>query len=231
MIGTDAFQEVDTYGLSVPITKHNYLVRSVEELLRVIPEAFSVAASGRPGPVVIDVPKDVQCAMMEIDSWPEPGMREEGPELIDAEVRRAAAMINRAKKPILYLGGGVIQSGSANEALSLAEKGSIPSALTLMGLGVVPHDHPLNLGMLGMHAARYTNMALERCDLLVAVGVRFDDRATGKVAEFCPDAKIIHVDIDPSELDKIKTSHASITGDVADSLKALAAAGREDGTC
>ncbi|WP_319466763.1 acetolactate synthase large subunit [uncultured Pseudodesulfovibrio sp.] len=221
MIGTDAFQEVDTYGLSVPITKHNYLVRSVEELLRVIPEAFSVAASGRPGPVVIDVPKDVQCAMMEIDSWPEPGMREEGPELIDAEVRRAATMINRAKKPILYLGGGVIQSGSANEALSLAEKGSIPSALTLMGLGVVPHDHPLNLGMLGMHAARYTNMALEKCDLLVAVGVRFDDRATGKVAEFCPDAKIIHVDIDPSELDKIKTSHASITGDVADSLKAL----------
>lgn len=221
MIGTDAFQEVDTYGLSVPITKHNYLVRSVEELLRVIPDAFRVAASGRPGPVVIDVPKDVQTAMLEFDEWPEPGKCAPGPELIPVEVERAAAMINQAQKPILYLGGGITQSCSAADALTLAEKASLPTVLTLMGLGVVPHDHPLNLGMLGMHAARYTNLAMEECDLLIAAGVRFDDRATGKVAEFCPNAKIVHIDIDPSELDKIKTTTASVSGDIADILEAI----------
>jgi len=221
MIGTDAFQEVDTYGLTVPITKHNFLVRSVEELFDVIPAAFRIASSGRPGPVVVDVPKDVQMAMAEFDAWPEPGKRDTQPELIMGEVERAAKMINESEKPILYLGGGVIQSDSSADALALAEKGGIPSALTLMGLGVVPVDHPLCLGMLGMHAARYTNMALEECDLLVAIGVRFDDRATGKVPEFCPNAKIIHIDIDPSELDKIKMAHASVTGDVADTLKAL----------
>jgi len=221
MIGTDAFQEVDSYGLSVPITKHNFLVRSAEELFEVIPNAFRIACSGRPGPVMIDVPKDVQMAMVEFDAWPEPGIREIEPELIMGEIKRAAKMINEAEKPILYLGGGIIQSGSAADALALAEKGTIPSALTLMGLGVVPVDHPLCLGMLGMHAARYTNMAIEECDLLIAIGVRFDDRATGKVAEFCPKAKIVHVDIDPCEFDKIKTAHASVTGDVTDTLKAL----------
>ena len=221
MIGTDAFQEVDTYGLSVPITKHNYLVRSVEELLTVIPEAFRVASSGRPGPVVIDVPKDVQTALLEFEAWPEPGEPEAGPEIMDAEIRHAAQMINRAKRPILYFGGGVIQSDASAEARELAEKGNIPSVVTLMGLGLMPTDHPLYLGMLGMHAARYTNLALEQCDLLVAVGVRFDDRATGKVASFCPQANIIHIDIDPSELDKIKTATASISGDVRDCLRAL----------
>lgn len=221
MIGTDAFQEVDTYGLSVPITKHNYLVRSVEELFSVIPNAFRIAASGRPGPVVVDVPKDVQMTEYEFEEWPEPGGRETGGEFILAEVERAAKMINEAEKPILYMGGGIVQSGSASEALELAEKGSIPTALTLMGLGVVPNDHPLCLGMLGMHAARYTNMALEECDLLVAVGVRFDDRATGKVPDFCPKAKIVHIDIDPSELDKIKMATASVTGDIAVIIKAL----------
>ncbi|BDQ32608.1 acetolactate synthase large subunit [Pseudodesulfovibrio portus] len=221
MIGTDAFQEVDTYGLSVPITKHNFLVRSAEDLLHVIPAAFRIAASGRPGPVVIDVPKDVQMAEVEFDEWPEPGMPEPTAELIPAEVQRAADMINRAEKPILYLGGGVIQSGSAGLARELAEKGGIPAAMTLMGLGIMPTTHPLDIGMLGMHAARYTNLALDECDLLVAIGVRFDDRATGKVPEFCPNAKIVHMDIDPSELDKIKTATASVTGDVKDSLAAI----------
>ncbi|WP_272699849.1 acetolactate synthase large subunit [Desulfovibrio sp. Fe33] len=221
MIGTDAFQEVDTYGLSVPITKHNFLVRSAEDLLRIIPDAFRIAASGRPGPVVIDVPKDVQMAEVEFDEWPEPGVPDATPELFRGEIEHAATMINRAKKPILYLGGGVILSDSSAEALAMAEKGAIPSVMTLMGLGAIPSGHPLNLGMLGMHAARYTNLALEECDLLIAVGVRFDDRATGKVSEFCPKAKVIHMDIDPSELDKIKTAHASVRGDVADVLKAL----------
>ena len=221
MIGTDAFQEVDTYGLSVPITKHNFLVRSAEDLLEVIPAAFRIASSGRPGPVVIDVPKDVQTALVEFDQWPEPGKPEATTELIPKEVERAAAMINQAEKPILYLGGGVIQSGASGLAREVAEKGSIPAAMTLMGLGIMPTDNPLNIGMLGMHAARYTNLALEECDLLVAIGVRFDDRATGKVPEFCPKAKVIHMDIDPSELDKIKTANASVTGDVADSLAAM----------
>lgn len=221
MIGTDAFQEVDTYGLSVPITKHNFLVRSVEELFDIIPNAFRIAASGRPGPIVVDVPKDVQMAEYEFDVWPEPGGRGAGPEILSAEVRRAAKMINKAKKPIFYLGGGIVQSGTAEQALELAMKASIPTALTLMGLGVVANDHPLCLGMLGMHAARYTNLALEECDLLIAAGVRFDDRATGKVPEFCPKAKIVHIDIDPSELDKIKTAHASVTGDIADIFQAL----------
>ncbi len=221
MIGTDAFQEVDTYGLSVPITKHNFLVRSVEELFDVIPNAFRIAASGRPGPIVVDVPKDVQMAEYEFDAWPELGGRGAGTELIHAEVERAAKMINEATKPILYLGGGIVQSGSSADARALAEKGSIPTALTLMGLGVVPNDHPLCMGMLGMHAARYTNMALEECDLLIAIGVRFDDRATGKVPEFCPKAKVVHIDIDPSELDKIKMAHASVTGDITDIITTL----------
>ncbi|QJB57775.1 acetolactate synthase large subunit [Pseudodesulfovibrio sp. zrk46] len=221
MIGTDAFQEVDTYGLTVPITKHNFLVRSVEELMDVIPNAFRIACSGRPGPVVVDVPKDVQMAVLEFEEWPEPGIRDAGPELFVQEVEHAAKMINESRKPILYLGGGIIQSCCSEVARDFAEKSSIPTALTLMGLGVIPFDHPLNLGMLGMHAARYTNMALEECDLLIAAGVRFDDRATGKVAEFCPNAKIVHIDIDPSELDKIKTAHASVTGDVCDALQAM----------
>ncbi|MBI9078345.1 MAG: acetolactate synthase large subunit [Pseudodesulfovibrio sp.] len=221
MIGTDAFQEVDTYGLSIPITKHNFLVRSAEELFEIIPNAFGIACSGRPGPVVIDVPKDVQMAVVEFDAWPEPGVREAGPELIAGEIKRAASIINKAEKPILFLGGGVIQSGSAEDALALAEKGAIPSALTLMGLGVVPSDHPLCLGMLGMHAARYTNLVMEECDVLIAIGVRFDDRATGQVAKFCPSAKIVHIDIDPCEFDKIKTTYASVMGDVFDILKVL----------
>ncbi len=221
MIGTDAFQEVDTYGLSVPITKHNYLVRSVDELLHVIPDAFRIAVSGRPGPVVIDVPKDVQTAMLDFEAWPEPGGRTAGPELMAPELSHAARMIDEAERPILYLGGGVIQSGSSEQALALAERASIPCAFTLMGLGIMPMDHPLCMGMLGMHGARHTNLALERCDLLIAVGVRFDDRATGKVPGFCPNARVIHMDIDPSELDKIKNAHASVTGDVADSLKGL----------
>ena len=221
MIGTDAFQEVDTYGLSVPITKHNYLVRSIEELFDVIPNAFRVACSGRPGPVVVDIPKDVQTAIYEFESWPEPGCRNDCTDVLGAEVCKAAKMINEAQSPILYLGGGVIQSGASEQAVELAETGAIPTATSLMGLGVIPSSHPLNLGMLGMHAARYTNMALEQCDLLIAVGVRFDDRATGKVAKFCPQAKIIHIDIDPSELDKIKTAHASVTGDIAEVLKSL----------
>lgn len=221
MIGTDAFQEVDTYGLSIPITKHNFLVRSAGELLDVVPEAFRIAASGRPGPVWIDVPKDVQNETIEFEDWPEPGEAAAPPLADEAELQRAAAMINAARRPVLYLGGGVIQARAGDLATALAEKASIPATMTLMGLGAVPSDHPRSLGMLGMHAARYTNLVLEECDLLIAAGVRFDDRATGRVAQFCPHAQVIHIDIDRSELDKIKTAHVGIHGDVGQVLQSL----------
>ena len=221
MIGTDAFQEVDTYGLSIPITKHNFLVSSAEELLEVIPRAFEIAASGRPGPVLIDIPKDVQSQAIEISELPEPGCTRPAPKADQALVAQAAALINAAERPILYLGGGVVHSGAAASAIELAEKAGLPTVMTLMALGAMPVDHPLALGMLGMHAARYTNLALEECDLLIAVGSRFDDRATGKVAAFCPQAKIIHIDIDPAELDKIKTAHIGITADVQEALNQL----------
>ena len=221
MIGTDAFQEVDTYGMSIPITKHNFLVRSAGELLDVIPEAFRIAASGRPGPVLIDVPKDVQNQKISLAAWPEPGCREPVPPGDPAAIARAAGMINAAQCPILLLGGGIIHSGADRAAVRLAEKAAIPTTMSLMGLGAMPADHRLALGMLGMHGARYTNMAMEQCDLVIAAGTRFDDRATGKVVHFCPQAKIIHIDIDPSELDKIKTAHVGIVGDVGQVLESL----------
>ena len=221
LIGTDAFQEVDTYGLSIPVTKHNFLVRSAAELFTVIPESFRIAASGRPGPVLIDVPKDVQNQVVDVHTWPEPGRADPGPAFALTDVLQAAELINTAARPILYIGGGVIHAGAAPLVTRLAEKAGIPVTMTLMGLGAVPMDHARAIGMLGMHAARYTNLALEACDLLIAAGVRFDDRATGKVAAFCPDARILHIDIDPSELDKIKTAHVGIVGDVREVFEAL----------
>ncbi len=218
MIGTDAFQEVDTYGLGIPITKHNYLVGSASELLEVIPNAFRLAASGRPGPVWVDIPKDVQNERIEVREWPEPGRPDPLPAAAPELIERAAAMIDAAQRPILYLGGGVIHSGAAPLAVELAEKSRLPTVMTLMALGAMPAGHPLSLGMLGMHGARCTNLALEECDLLIAVGARFDDRATGKVSAFCPNAKIVHIDIDHSELDKIKTAHVGIRGDVGNVL-------------
>jgi len=221
MIGTDAFQEVDTYGMSIPVTKHNFLVRSAAELLKVIPAAFRIAASGRPGPVLIDVPKDVQNQVVELHAWPEPGRPDPAPAFAMADIAQAAELINTAARPILYIGGGVIHAGAAPLVTRLAERAGIPTTMTLMGLGAVSTDHPRAIGMLGMHAARYTNLALEACDLLIAAGVCFDDRATGKVAAFCPKARIVHIDIDPSEVDKIKTAHVGIVGDVREVLEVL----------
>ncbi|MBX7247228.1 MAG: acetolactate synthase large subunit [Candidatus Sumerlaeaceae bacterium] len=222
MIGTDAFQEIDTYGLTIPITKHNYLVRSAAELLDVIPDAFRVATSGRPGPVVVDVPKDVQNARIELEDFPEPGKADAPPPVRDEEVAHAATMINSARRPVLFIGAGIIASEASEILRTIAGRTSIPVVSTLLGLGAMPDDHPLYLGMLGMHGARSTNMILEESDLLIAAGVRFDDRATGKAAEFCPNAKILHIDIDPSELGKIKQPTLGITGDVGSVLRALA---------
>lgn len=220
MIGTDAFQEVDTVGITRPITKHNFLVKSADKLLEVIPRAFALAQAGRPGPVLVDVPKDVQNELIEFDAWPEPRPALSPPLDIDA-LRLAAQLIDQAERPVLYLGGGIIHSGAADLAVQLAEKASLPTTTTLMALGAIAADHPLNLGMLGMHAARFTNLALHECDLLVAIGARFDDRATGKVAGFCPGAKIVHIDIDAAELSKIKTAHVGIVGDATQTIRQL----------
>jgi acetolactate synthase I/II/III large subunit len=222
MIGTDAFQEIDTYGLTVPITKHNFLVRSAAELLDVVPDAFRIAASGRPGPVVIDVPKDVQNESIEFDAFPAPGDADPRRRPRPDDVARAAALIDAAKRPVFLVGAGVIAADGCDALRRLVDAAAIPVAATLLGLGALPHDHPLFLGMVGMHAARCTNLVLEECDLLVGLGIRFDDRATGKASEFCPRARIIHVDIDPSELGKIKQPCLGIAADVGETLRALA---------
>jgi acetolactate synthase-1/2/3 large subunit len=221
MIGTDAFQEVDIYGITVPITKHNFLVRSAEELLTVIPDAFRIAMSGRPGPVLVDVPKDVQSQRISFTEYPAPAIADPLPPLDPDAIEEAARLINEAEQPVLYLGGGVVHSGAASLAVTLAEEAGMPTTMTLMGLGAMPADHPLSIGMLGMHGARYTNFVLEEADVLVCVGARFDDRAVGRAAQFCPNAKIVHIDLDRSELHKIKAAHVAIHADVGNALEAL----------
>jgi len=221
LIGTDAFQEVDTYGLTLPITKHNFLVRSAAELLEVVPMAFQLAESGRPGPVAIDVPKDVQNATIEIGVLPEPGKRQPLPPCPDESVDALAHLLAQAQRPVLYLGGGVIASDASALARALAHRASAPVVSTLMALGAIPPDDPLYMGMLGMHGTQGTNFLLEEADLVLAIGARFDDRATGKVAEFCPRATIAHIDIDPAEIGKIKTAFLGLVGDAADILRRL----------
>ncbi len=221
LIGTDAFQEVDTYGMSMAITKHNFLVRSARDLLDIIPEAFRIALSGRPGPVLIDIPKDVQTQAIEFNSFPEPGAAEALPTPSRKSLEKAARMINASKRPILYIGGGIIHSNASDSVRDLAEKAQIPVAMSLNGLCAMPTDYPLSLGMLGMHGAPYTNLAFEECDLIIAAGTRFDDRATGKLAEFCPGAGIIHIDIDPSELNKLRQTHAAVRADAGKFLEVV----------
>lgn len=222
LIGTDAFQEVDTYGLTIPITKHNFLIRSIDELFKVIPQAFKIAESGRPGPVLIDIPKNIQNQVLENVSFED--------EHIDISVeyaypedlvKKTVEMINTAKRPILYIGGGVIHSDASQELYDFAKKAGIPVAATLMGLGTFPHNDPLFLGMLGMHGARYTNYLLNEADLILACGVRFDDRAVGNIAKFCPEARIVHIDIDHSEINKIKKADLWIAGDIRLILREL----------
>ncbi|SCY14319.1 biosynthetic-type acetolactate synthase large subunit [Desulfoluna spongiiphila] len=221
LMGTDAFQEVDTFGMSLPITKHNFLVRSAGELLEVIPEAFRIAMSGRPGPVWVDIPKDVQTEMLHIDTFPETGTKLCPSSPREDVLIAAAEMINGAERPVFYAGGGVVNSGAGARVKALCEKAGIPVVTTLMGLGLMPADSPLSLGMLGMHGARATNLILDQADLLIAAGVRFDDRATGRIAAFCPHARIIHMDIDEAEIDKLRPSDCSIQGDAGEILSGL----------
>ena len=220
-IGTDAFQEVDAYGLTIPITKHNFLVRNTEDLFTIIPEAFKIAQEGRPGPVLIDIPKDVQTKIIEIDDFPsfaEAMHKKKKEELKKYALKDIADVINKSKKPIIFAGGGITSSHSNDDLYNFAKKSNIPVTLSLMGIGAFPHDDELSLGMLGMHGAPYTNYLINEADLIIALGVRFDDRATGNVKEFCPNAKIIHVDIDASEINKIKPSNISMVADVKEFL-------------
>jgi acetolactate synthase-1/2/3 large subunit len=221
LIGTDAFQEIDTYGMTLSITKHNFLAKSAQELLEIIPKAFEIASSGRPGPVLIDVPKDIQKEMIEFDAWPDAGKKQAMEPACSESIKKAADMINRSRRPILYYGGGIIQSDATEEARTLSNDFSIPAVHTLMGIGCLEANDPLNMGMLGMHGAKHTNYILDEADLLIAIGARFDDRATGKVEEFCKHASIIHIDIDAAEIGKIKSGNCSIIGDAKEAMKQL----------
>jgi acetolactate synthase-1/2/3 large subunit len=220
-IGTDAFQEIDTYGLTIPITKHNFLVRTVEELLTVIPEAFHIAESGRPGPVVIDIPKDIQQQTCTFERWPEFKKTSNASTVSEKQAAKIAEMINSAQKPIILAGGGVNNEDSAGLLLQLAEHNNIPVTFTMRALGAFPPDHRLSLGMIGMHGTRYANALIEEADLVIALGARFDDRATGISKNFCAKSEIIHIDIDASEINKIKKATYSLTAGAEEVLKKI----------
>jgi acetolactate synthase-1/2/3 large subunit len=221
LIGTDAFQEVDTVGITRPCVKHNYLVRDARDLAGVVREAFYLARSGRPGPVVIDIPKDVSAARADYSRLDHVGFPfSAAPPLIDHRTAaRALEEILNAQRPVIYAGGGITNSGAAESLRAFAEALRLPVAPTLMGLGGFPSSHPLCLGMLGMHGTYTANMAVAECDLLLALGVRFDDRVTGKLATFAPQARVIHVDIDPANIGKNVAPSLALAADVKQALQ------------
>jgi acetolactate synthase-1/2/3 large subunit len=217
LLGNDAFQESDITGITMPITKHNYLVKNTADLGRVIKEAFYIAGTGRPGPVLIDIPKDVSTNSVKASPVPDKvTLRGYNPTYHGhkRQIEKALQMIAVAQRPVIYAGGGVISSNASAELVDFATQLGIPITTTLMGIGCIPGDHPLNLGMLGMHGTEYANFAITESDLLFSIGVRFDDRVTGKVDTFAPHAKIIHIDIDPAEIGKNKRIDVPIVGDV-----------------
>jgi acetolactate synthase-1/2/3 large subunit len=224
MLGNDAFQESDITGITMPVTKHSYLVKRAADLGQVVKDAFYIAGTGRHGPVLVDIPKDVMTAQIDIE--PPIGRARlrgyqptyEGHVL---QIEKAVSLIGEAERPLLYVGGGVIAAGASEEVRRLAELMLIPVTTTLMGLGAVPCDHPLNLGMIGMHGTEAANYAVTECDLLIAVGVRFDDRVTGKIDAFAPNARIIHIDIDPAEIGKNKPVDVPIVGDAGKVLQSI----------
>jgi len=223
LIGNDAFQEVDTTGITRSITKHNYLVKDVKDLSRTVAEAFYVASTGRPGPVLIDIPSDVQMADAEF-IWPEiMDMLSYKPVYFGdpGQIKKAANLIAKAKRPVIYAGGGVITSAAYLELRKLAERIKAPLTWTLMGIGCFPATHELSLGMLGMHGTAYANHAIMGSDLIIAVGARFDDRVTGRLDAFAPDAKIIHIDIDPTSISKNVKVDIPIVGDAKNILREL----------
>ncbi|EHB7663628.1 acetolactate synthase 2 catalytic subunit [Escherichia coli] len=218
-IGTDAFQEVDVLGLSLACTKHSFLVQSLEELPRIMAEAFDVASSGRPGPVLVDIPKDVQLASGDLEPWFT--TVENAVTFPHAEVEQARQMLAKAQKPMLYVGGGVGMAQAVPALREFLTATKMPVTCTLKGLGAVDADYPYYLGMLGMHGTKAANFAVQECDLLIAVGARFDDRVTGKLNTFAPHASVIHMDIDPAEMNKLRQAHVALQGDLNTLLPAL----------
>ena len=224
LIGTDAFQEIDITGITLPITKHNYLVTSAQDVAAAVREAFMVARSGRPGPVLIDITKDAQQASCEFD-WDAaapvvPGWRE-APPLARPELQRAAELIAAARRPVILAGHGVTISGAEQGLRALAERAHIPVAATLLGIGGLPASHPLNLGMMGMHGEAWVNLAIQEADLLIACGMRFDDRVTGNLKTYAPHARKIHIEIDPSEINKNVKVDVALVADLRDVLEKL----------
>ena len=235
-IGTDAFQEADTFGLSFPITKHSILVKSPEELLTAIPTAFAVAVNGRPGPVLIDIPRDVQLKEIEIDKLPDvidvksQNVRFHTPiDEYSSKIEKITALLAKSKRPVLFCGGGCNTKAAADGIKKLTDSYKMPVVTSLMGLGCIPKSSPLFVGMVGMHGSYAANVAMHDSDLVIAAGVRFDDRATGLVSKFCPNAKIVHIDIDAAEVDKILASTVSIIADVESIFPVIAEVIREKG--
>ncbi len=223
LIGNDAFQEADMCGITRPCTKHNFLVKDIKDLAKTLKEAFYIARTGRPGPVLVDLPKDVQVSSYEFDYPESVSLRGYKPTYSGniRQIEKAAQMILAARKPVLYVGGGVTLSSADSELLKLAEQAQIPVTTTLMAMAAFPQSHPLALGMLGMHGTFYANMAVTECDLLIAVGARFDDRVTGRIDSFAEKAKVIHVDIDPTSIRKNVEVDLPIVGDLKDVLGKL----------
>lgn len=225
LLGTDAFQETDTFGLSMPICKHSVMVKSASELLDVLPKAFEIAESGRPGPVLVDVPRDVQLEKCTFKKWPDLKDFEATkiiPENLDGMVSVAADLFAKSSKAVLFCGGGSVYSEGASELIcKMSKKFGMPICTSLMGLTVAPSDNPLFCGMVGMHGTYTANRVMYESDLIIAVGIRFDDRATGLVSKFCPNAKIIHIDVDAAEINKIYQSSVAIPCDAAVALKEL----------
>ncbi|SEL48930.1 acetolactate synthase 2 catalytic subunit [Ectothiorhodospira marina] len=225
LMGTDAFQETDVLGLTLPITKHSYLVRRVEDLPAILEEAIHLAQEGRPGPVWVDIPKDVQLAPLPAAKPMAPGeaaIADDVPGLDDMGLAQARALLAEAAQPIIYAGGGVVLAEAVEAFRGFVETTGAPVVTTLKGLGLLAADHPLNMGMLGMHGAPCANRAVQACDLLVVVGARFDDRATGRLADFAPHARVVHLDVDAAEVSKLRPPQVSLLGDLNRLLPALA---------
>src|SRR6478672_4980749 len=224
LIGYDAFQETDITGITLPITKHSYLVTRPQEIMPAIKEAFHLAKSGRPGPVLVDITKDAQNARIDWD-WDATPVKMRGyrPRLTvsKSDLGKAADLIRSAKKPVILAGQGILQSGAMTEVRKFAERINAPVAMTLLGLGGFPASHPLNIGMMGMHGEAWVNHAIQEADLLLAFGMRFDDRVTGNLATYAVNAKKIHIDIDPSEMNKNVTADAAIVADLRQALREL----------
>jgi acetolactate synthase I/II/III large subunit len=227
LIGTDAFQEADITGITMPITKHNWLVTDVEDLPRIIKEAFYVARTGRPGPVLVDIPKDIQNATFEFEYPDSVHIRGFLPRTKEPRFADAARLVRSSTRPVVYLGGGIRASNAHAEVFDFVEYLEAPVVTTIHGKGAFPETHPLCLGMFGMHGARYANYAVQESDLIVALGARFDDRVTGKLSTFAPGAKIVHLDIDPAEISKLVAASVALVGDLKTTLPALHQAVRQ----